>query len=168
MIKLAKLFSASPKMDHNGECLWCDEISENCKCVPRLFLGIRERNLKIGDIVMDCKSVPKRLTSLNPYKVTTLPYDCVEECGGMEIDINRYYKVIGIDGQIGYYKKSETIDHKMEIDSFIVNKIITNNGDCSVECYDEFERPQEYNDVGFMEGCIKPYLTDGKITLICC
>jgi cystathionine beta-lyase family protein involved in aluminum resistance len=88
--------------------------------------------------------------------------------GGMEIDINRYYKVIGIDGQIGYYKKSETIDHKMEIDSFIVNKIITNNGDCFVECYDEFERPQEYKDVGFMDGCIKPHLTDGKITLICC
>lgn len=168
MKKNAKLFSVSPKMDHNGECLWCDELGENCLCKPRLFLGIREKNLKVGDIMTDGKSVAKKLTNLNPYKVTQYPYDCSEDCGDMEIDINRYYKVIGIDDQIGYYTKPETINHKMDIDPFIINKIVMNNGDCSVECYDEFERPSEYVNVGFMEGDIRPYLTNGKITLICC
>lgn len=73
------------------------------------------------------------------------------------------YRVMVTPSMLGYY----TIDNgpKRIISIMEIDAILKNNGSIKIEVMDEFTHPDEYNDVGWGDGLIKPLLKDGKVVL---
>ena len=77
--------------------------------------------------------------------------------------VNEIYRVLATPNMLGFY----TIDGgPLRIISIMeIDNILKNNGSIKMETMDEFTHPDEYNDVGWGDGLIKPLLKDGKVVL---
>ena len=77
--------------------------------------------------------------------------------------VNEIYRVLATPNMLGFY----TIDNgPLRIISIMeIDNILKNNGSIKMETMDEFTHPDEYNDVGWGDGLIKPLLKDGKVVL---
>ena len=77
--------------------------------------------------------------------------------------VNEIYRVLATPNMLGFY----TIDGgPLRIISIMeIDNILKNNGSIKMETMDEFTHPDEYNDVAWGDGLIKPLLKDGKVVL---
>ena len=77
--------------------------------------------------------------------------------------VKEIYRILSTPSMLGFYRIEDgplRIISIMEIDN-----ILKNNGSIRMETMDEFTHPDEYNDVGWGDGLIKPLLKDGKVVL---
>lgn len=73
------------------------------------------------------------------------------------------YRVMVTPSMLGYY----TIDNgpKRIISIMEIDAILKNNGSIKIEAMDEFTHPDEYNNVSWGDGLVKPLLQNGKAVL---
>jgi len=73
------------------------------------------------------------------------------------------YRILSTPDMLGFYCIE---DGPLRIISIVeINNILNNNGSIRMETINEFTHPDEYNDVGWGDGLIKPLLKDGKVVL---
>lgn len=78
-------------------------------------------------------------------------------------NVKEIYRVLVTPSMLGYYK----IDNgpKRLISIMEIDAILKNNGSVLLEVMDEFTHPDEYRNVSWGDGLIKPLLQDGKAIL---